>query len=600
MPTVPYNPVPTVSPDSTPVQYRTTAGVSETAFGANIGEAMQRFGGAAEKVGDVLEKSALSQQDLANRAAVDKADAQFMVDAGAEHAKFGAMQGAAAADYYPTYTKNLQDIRERVRQTLPNPATEKMYDSQSRRTLSQTIYNGAGHAATEQHKDAIESINGRIVAATALAASLRDPTAVNQVKEKIAALVRVRDHDLKGMTAPEDQEAVEGAVRLATSKLDRDWLEHQMDIDVPKAKEEFEKRRAGGKMTEEDQRHIQDRLDTKENSVGARGIVDATIRDNEVEGELKASYKQLEQQVVKKAEALSDNPAVKQNAVSQLRAEYNRRKYSDVQEKGESMQVIGDLVEAGAKSSADVMADPKGAAAVMNLKPSERLLLDKKIATWVASRDKVHNEGMMRQLDGMRTSSKEEFLNLDPYDENLNLSQANIKTIRAQQRQDLKARPQDDPRPWRAMTQLRADMGPQLQALGLYKRAGNEDAFDHFMGTLSTALDSWQETHGDRPPSAKDIKETIGPSVLRQITVPGRFWGTNTETFFQQAPSDSFSKSYLRDNPNADSEEIQREFNRGRLLKLYQTTPGSRAKDFGDRWQVKSSVAPAPEVPASR
>jgi hypothetical protein len=47
--------------------------------------------------------------------------------------------------------------------------------------------------------------------------------------------------------------------------------------------------------------------------------------------------------------------------------------------------------------------------------------------------------------------------------------------------------------------------------------------------------------------------------------------GGRTDTpFFQQAPTDTFRERYMKDNPNAEDEEVQREFNRARLLKMYQ------------------------------
>jgi hypothetical protein len=590
MPTVPYNPVQPGEPGNVPIPYRTDAGVSPTAFGAGIGTAMEHLGGEAEKTADMLERNALSLQDLANRASTDKADTQFMTEAGAEHAKFNAMEGGDRAAYYPTYQKNLTAIRERIRGTLPNAMTQRMYDSQTLRTLGQTIFNGAGLAATGAHQDAIQSIEGRIAAQTNLAASLKDPQAIEEAKDDIRALSVTHDH-LKGIT---DQRAIDGNANTAASKIDRDYLDHLSRTDLDKAQDEFDKRRK--KMSEPDQKYVQDLIDNKQNSVGATGIADEVMAANEVDGELKASYKVLEEQARQKArERAPDNAALEQHSVQQLKSMYNQKKYGDIQEKNESMQTIAALVEGGARTKAAIMDDPKGSAAVMSLPATDRNNLDKKIGSWVAAREKNHNDEMMTQLAGMRMSAHDEFLMLDPFDEKYNLNQLNIRTILNQQRIDLKARPQDDPRPWHALSTLKAAMGPQLQTLGLYKRAGNEDAFDHFMGSLTTALDSWQQTHNDRPASNKDVIETIGPSLIKQATVPGRLWGTNVETFFQQAPTDAFSKSYLRDNPDADSEEVQKEFNRARLLQLY-SAPAQKVKD---RWPtVPPDKSPTP--PPSR
>jgi hypothetical protein len=107
---------------------------------------------------------AIAMQDLYNHSEAQQADADYMQQAGEVHANFSSLQGKAAVDAYPQYIQNLKDIREKIGSGLSNGMSQKLYDGQSLSTFGRTVFNGAGHAASENKRYAISSADGRIAA----------------------------------------------------------------------------------------------------------------------------------------------------------------------------------------------------------------------------------------------------------------------------------------------------------------------------------------------------------------------------------------------------------------------------------------------------
>lgn len=161
MPQVPYSGVPEVAAqmDATP---RYVADVRPEAFGVNVWEAVQGLGRSASKAGDELFARGLAMQDLANHSEAQQADAQYMQRAGELHADFSSKQGRDAVDAYPQYIKDLAKAREDIGGNLSNPMSRKLYDSQSLSTYGRTVFNGAGHAATQNKTYAVRSSQSKV------------------------------------------------------------------------------------------------------------------------------------------------------------------------------------------------------------------------------------------------------------------------------------------------------------------------------------------------------------------------------------------------------------------------------------------------------
>lgn len=160
MPKVPYQPFSTEAPSQagTPNFRVETSGA---AFGSTVAAATSHLGDALGKAGDELFARAKALQDLRNDALANDADAAYMMRAGELHANFNSSQGKTAVDAYPQYVQDLQSTREELGAGLPD-AARKLYDNRTKSTMGRTIFNGAGHAATENKRWALGAATARI------------------------------------------------------------------------------------------------------------------------------------------------------------------------------------------------------------------------------------------------------------------------------------------------------------------------------------------------------------------------------------------------------------------------------------------------------
>lgn len=161
MPQIPYSPVPDNTLQGTPTpQMHPVA--PEEAFGLGIANSLKGASRSMEKAGDEIWQRAVALQTMQNDANAKEADTKYMMAAGQLHADYNSLEGKAAVDAYPKYVEDLEGIRRTIRNELPNAATQKLYDGSSRGTMARTVFNGAGHAATENKKWASGASAARI------------------------------------------------------------------------------------------------------------------------------------------------------------------------------------------------------------------------------------------------------------------------------------------------------------------------------------------------------------------------------------------------------------------------------------------------------
>lgn len=161
MPSVPYSGVPTVAPQDTPVP-RYTADVTPAAFGVNVAQAVEGLGKTTEGVGNEIFARGQAMQDLYNHSEAQQAASDYMQKAGELHANYSSLAGKAAVDAYPQYIKDLQKARTDIAGGLSNDMSRKLYDGESLSTQGRTIFNGAGHAATQNKIYAVGSSQARV------------------------------------------------------------------------------------------------------------------------------------------------------------------------------------------------------------------------------------------------------------------------------------------------------------------------------------------------------------------------------------------------------------------------------------------------------
>lgn len=151
MPQVPYNPVPSQTLAGTPTPQMNPASPLD-AFGGSIAESLKGLGRVSEKVGDELFTRAIALQQQQNQAHADEMATNYMLESGELRNKFNSLEGKAAQDALPQYIEDLKGVRRTIRNEVGNPEVQRLYDSETRRVMTQNAIAGSTYAASEQKK----------------------------------------------------------------------------------------------------------------------------------------------------------------------------------------------------------------------------------------------------------------------------------------------------------------------------------------------------------------------------------------------------------------------------------------------------------------
>lgn len=571
---IPYNPIPTVAPSSAPTPEVQVNAPAE-AFGGTVGQAISGLGKSVEGAGDELFKRALALQQVRNEADAREADANYIEASGKLHVEYQSKQGKDAIDGLPDYIKSQKELRLSMRDGLGNDTSRKLFDAQTQQTLGRTIFNAAGHAATETRKYAAGTAQAQMdVDAQAVTADPTNPQLFDQTLAKTKNNVRTIT-DIQGL-APDSPQAQE-ADNVATSKL---WSQRILGLSRTAPFEAAKMLDANkGALTPDDYLKVDNSVRSQSRAVGSVNIANEVYTagrgDDDKPGK---SLSEMEAEARAKAKAQDPaDPLLESHAVTALRGQWNQDKYAKKQEDYANLETVNGAISNGVTDIQALRSDPKVAAAIDALPKDKQLAIPARINSYNAAKDKVANEGKFNTLMGLANNDVEAFLNTDPYATGLNQSQMNQI---ASKQQKLKASQAQDPRVDRAMGWMRTSMGAQMEALGVFKRTtGNKDDYDHLTGTVQSALDLWQENHS-KPPTYKEFNEQIAPQVIAQRSEPGTLYGTNQKPFYTQTVPDKFSEELKSDviakgGVEPTEQQIYKAYIRTQLMKLYPTAKKS-------------------------
>jgi hypothetical protein len=572
--------MPQVPGDLTPTQRPSDQGTPELnisvtpdAFGASIGHALQGVGSDLSQAGDRIWQRAVEIQNLNNEAEVDRADAKYMERAGILHAEFSAKQGVEAQQAFPKYIQDLKDARTDISGGMTNPMSQKMFDKTSLSTMGRTIFNGAGHAATQTRMAAIDGVTQRLNSTVDKAATSEDPAEIEELRGKAQGL-NYKLHQLKGQP-----DSVDDGERIINSSIDSNRVYNLAKTDPFKAKEMLDAKK--GQITEQDYNRVDNFITSQRRAIGSANIANEVWAQGRGDGD-KPELSESDMVAIGKKQAnetAPDDPIFAQHVENAIHAKYTREKQSERQATWDAKQEIAVAMQNGATTLQELQANPKTAAAIQQLPPREQNAIPAQLNRYVKARDYADNQRNMTVLDGLRKNDVLSFLDIDPTDAKYKLSQSQIRTVMGWQA-ELKKNQNQDPQVNRAMSWIRGSMGSQLQALGIYHRNGKEpDDYDHFTGALSEAISEWTSAKG-KPPDSKDVTETIAPQLLKTHQELGWLWGTNTSApEFKDALSTdkykAFAKRHAQDRldqglPEPSSQETERLFYRGLARELYQ------------------------------
>lgn len=528
--------------------------VPAAAFGGGVADAISGLGKATEHAGNEIWAQAVKLQDLNNHAEVDKADAEFMKQAGMLHADFSAKQGMEAKQAFPKYMEDLQSVREGIGKTLSNPASQKMYNSTSLSTMGRTIFNGAGHAATQLKSASIDAVSSRIGTNVGIASTSSDPATVESARQTALGLNH-RLHELKGTP-----ESTSDSEFIINSSINANVLVHQAEDDPSKAVDAYEKLQSlRGKITKEDYDRADRSITNKIHANGAATIAgDILAKHTDTEGNVDASTAELQKEARDRAAKDLPNDAIYQDhVVKALEGKLNQNRYAVRQAKWDNVQIMDQNIQSsGATNMDELLADPRAAAAYKQLPASEQNKLPARLNNYIKARDYSYNQQSMTALDGMRKNDVTQFLDSDPTDPKWKLSQQQIRTVNGW-REELKKNPNQDPQVNRAMSMIRQTFGAQMDSLGIRNR-NSKDAtdYDHFTGLLSESLEAWQQAHG-KPAEYQDIKEKIAPQLFQQHSTTGFLGG-----LFGPGKSDPYFKDLIQ---SKDYKQFSKDFTTDRV-----------------------------------
>lgn len=578
MPQVPYSPVPNVEPTQggpgsisvpTPVE----------AFGGATAKAVQGLGAELGHVGDEIFKRAIAIQQLNNEADANNASTDYMIQAGELHAKYGALQGQEAVKAYPDYVRNLSDLRSTIRGNLTNPMAQKMYDAESRSMMARTIFNGAGHAATQQRESVLS-------AATAKQEVLRKTVEDNPDDEASFDAAIAENHQSAAQRAElmpggSSPERVEFLTKVGDSEIAYRRIVAIARNQPNKASEllkDYEQRGLlFGNQLEQARAKVQSFTHTVSMDTLA---TDVLAKNTKPDGSFAKSFVEMQEEARTQAQKMYPNdPTIGTAAASMFDKQYNQRAWAKTKDDQQTAATLNDYIVKGASQVGQLPPDLTARMTPKQIKDYPGMA-----NSYRRSQDALTNRDAYTNLLGLYNNDNAKFMdtNLMTYP---GLSKSNIDFFLKLQRQSSTG----DPRVKRALDWIRGRDGSTL--VNLFGSTGqttdNREDYNRFVGTLHDAIQAHQETYG-KPPTEKEVTQEIFPSVIGEVTQPGFWsiggWGTtNKVPFFKADIPDAVREAVQKDSGGKalTDDEIRHLWAQENFLKLYNEKKASKPKDQG-------------------
>ena len=525
MPQVPYDPVPQEQAED--LRYgEPRVEAAPAAFGVNIGQGIQRVGEAGVQGGEKVFQTGMWLADLDNKNAARDAQNQYAIQSSQLHAKFGALTGKEAADALPQYLKDQSELRARLGSGL-NPMARKMYDADSMPFMQRNLFSAAGHGA-EQNKKYGEDVWGAR-ADLDIKGGGDDPYRDPEGRRKDIAN-SVTHYTASRLGVPQSEWATNPIIKDAVSKAISHYEYNRLQQFVNMAKmDEAEKIFHEGRLRDDDVVRAGSLLEGKATSLYATNMVDNAFRKHlKEDGTWDEQPTVMEDELKAQARKHPDLQRLEDTALGNFRAAYNQQQWALQQNEKQVNKKLNDFVIKNNIMNTDEFSSTPGAEDILRLMPvSERQKLGDKINVIQGSIHKTTNAPMMTTIRGTRNADQEKFLNIDPWDPKLNLSNKDIDQVLQWQLEDSKT-PYDDSRVRRAMVTLSGAFGAQMEDLGLVKgNQFNEDDYHHFTGALQEALTEWRENTGHAA-TEQEIQDKLAP-MLFQSHMVSHWWRTGTE-----------------------------------------------------------------------
>lgn len=575
---VPYSPVPSVGPSGQAVpELRVNA--SSDAFGVNIGEAIKGLGGTVQHVGDELFQRGLALQKLQNETIAKQADTDYMIKAGDLHAKFSALEGQDAVNAFPEYAKNLQKSREEIRASLGNDEARRFYDSQSLSTMGRSIFNGAGHSATEQKKWTHRTLDAQDSAV--IKSVDDDPTSDTNVSSALRTLEQNSYTRQHLMGASKEQRVDDLSKRKSILVSQRIMSIAKKDPEAASAMlDTFSKELYG-----DDKRKVENYVQTSLETRGA-AIVSANVMDRVRKAEDSGKPMTMREAVdiaEEQAKKARPDDAVYQQAVRRSTESafnvFKRIRAEDYQQNRMTLEsgLLG-LSDPNGRiptSIAELQADPKSAQA-LDWAKQNRPDLYRSVQTGLAKNSKgdvietPERRDRYHTLLGMSQTNPAEFLDVKLSDEDI---PRNRQTELYKLQLKVQGKAGDDPRVGAAMRQLE----PALRGAGITMQT--KDDYLKFKGSLMGAMEAYRDEKKTNHVPTDEIQK-MGARLLQEKSNPSGWFPWSKERAYAIPVPEPAAKA-IKEDPAWNGvvptdEQVMQIYARAQFKKLYgksATTP---------------------------
>ena len=185
MPTVPTQPLPSVTPQPVRLVFQSAEGATADVFGAGTARGLQRAGGQLGQAGDQLATLALQQaaEDNEREAKLamvefDRAKSDLLVGS-ATTPGYIAQQGENAVRGYPEFQQSVESLRRERLNQIRSPRVREMFDAASQVSVAGTIEQASRHLAREREAARVAVAEARLQGyADDAAAAWNDPQAL--------------------------------------------------------------------------------------------------------------------------------------------------------------------------------------------------------------------------------------------------------------------------------------------------------------------------------------------------------------------------------------------------------------------------------------
>lgn len=519
MPQVPYNPVPSILPES---QGRSVSVETPgAAFGENIGAAVSKLGQTGEVVGNEVFDRALAIQQLAN-----ETDARNNVMAAGkkmalDHADFIANNpGTSARAALPGFLDGLEQTRQQFRQGL-NPAAQRLYDAEVSSFVLRNVNSAALHAGeafksgANQSETAAQDVERR---------SIPDPN-VQEAYDQLDNSTTARSYRLAGLNHWTEAQRKDWELKnIELNKVQQ--IDAISNTNPTKALELYAQNEQS--ISPEERNQLQRRLWHQNETITA---------DNLAQSILKKNPGITETDALQKADELAPSFSYgDQDFISAVRGRVShwigQGRTAANMDRWTAQNTIADAIASEKFTDARAMlADPTLNTAALTAHLDAKTIQDRIDHRFQDIGDKnfIHIGQQYEHIHGLAYEDRQALLAIDPYDPQYHFNKYEINQVNAMRKQALKG----DPLNWPQVNEIQKYMVQQhsaeLLAIGVLKKstAAGGGAYEKgknwnaFVGNIATALDRYMDVNQHMPTSQKDLEDNFAKPLVATHAVTG-------------------------------------------------------------------------------